>query len=77
MERVLQCHDTAMTSSLQQFVISQLTRKQRKLRRRHGTPAEFAVGVYKAVPSDISMDEARVAVAKYQLEWDSAGRVKP
>jgi len=43
--------------------------KQKKLRRKHGTPAEFAVACYKAVPDFIGMDEARAAVDKYSREW--------
>lgn len=48
------------------------TKGQRKLCRKHGTPAEFAAGCYKAVPSFISMAEARTAVDKYQREWNNA-----
>ena len=47
--------------------------KQCKLAKKHGTPAEFAQAVYKAVPGDISMDEARAAVDKYNCEWAAAG----
>lgn len=45
---------------------------QRDLAAKHGTPAEFAVAVYKAVPEFISMDEAHIAVDRYQLQWDAA-----
>jgi hypothetical protein len=51
-----------------------MTAQQRKLAKKHGTPAEFAVAVYKCVPGDISMDEARAAVEKYNREWDTAGQ---
>lgn len=48
------------------------SKKQQKLRKLHGTPAEFARGCYAAVPSMISMDEAAAAVAKYNAEWNAA-----
>jgi len=50
-----------------------LSPKQQRLERKHGTPAEFAVLVYKSVPGMISMDEARDAVDKYNREWEAAG----
>ena len=50
-----------------------LTEAQRELRCKHGDPAQFAVACYAAVPGDISMAETRLAVAKYQREWDAAG----
>lgn len=50
---------------------SALTPGQRRLRKKHGTPAEFAVACYRAV-GEVSMDEANVAIAKYQKEWDAA-----
>ena len=49
-----------------------LTPGQGGLRRKHGTPAEFAEAAYRGVPGDISMAEARAAVAEYQKEWDEA-----
>lgn len=49
-----------------------LTPGQRKLQKKHGTPAEFATAVYNCVPGDISMGEARAALEKYQKEWDQA-----
>ncbi len=60
-------------SNLQRIQEIGMTRAQRKLVKKHGTPAEFAVAVYKAVPGDISMDEARDAVKKYNREWAAAG----
>jgi len=66
-----------MSATLEDHVTSMLSKKQRKLKKRHGTPAEFAQSVYKCVPGEISMDEARSAVAKYQMEWDAAGKIKP
>ena len=46
-----------------------LSKKQLRLKLKHGTPAEFAVAIYKCVPGDISMDEARAAIDKYNREW--------
>lgn len=60
-------------SNLQRIQKLSLTPAQRKLAKKHGTPAEFAQAVYKCVPGDISMDEARAAVEKYNREWDAAG----
>lgn len=48
------------------------TEKQKELRRKHGTPAEFAAKCYAAVPGECSMDEARAAVEKYNQEWEAA-----
>lgn len=59
-----------MEAKLQQI---SLTPKQRKLVEKHGTPAEFAQAVYKCVPGDINMDEARASVEKYSYEWKLAG----
>lgn len=50
------------------------TPAQRKLAKKHGTPAEFAKACYEAVPGFISMDEARAAVNKYNAEWEAARR---
>lgn len=49
------------------------TADQHALAKKHGTPAEFAVAVYQAVPEFLSMTEAGDAVTKYQREWDAAG----
>lgn len=53
-------------------VLIALTPGQRKLRLKHGTPAEFARAVYDCVPGYISMDEAEAAVLKYRQEWATA-----
>lgn len=50
-----------------------LTKAQKALVKKHGTPAEFAVACYRTVPGDISMDEAAEAVQKYNREWSQAG----
>jgi len=53
-----------------------LTPAQRKLAKKHGTPAEFAQATYACVPGDISMDEARAAVEKYSQQWNAAGSLE-
>lgn len=60
-------------TNLRPEVLAQLPVKQQELAKLHGTPAEFAVGVYKCVPAMCSMDEARSAVAAYEKEWAVAG----
>lgn len=40
--------------------------------KKHGTPAEFSQACYARVPGDISMDEARAAIEKYNREWEEA-----
>lgn len=59
---------------LKQLAKDSLSRNQRALKKKHGTPAEFAVACYKCVPGWISMDEARAAVEKYNAEWNAAGQ---
>ena len=49
-----------------------LNKGQQELLARHGTPAEFSKAVYACCPSDISMDEARAAIDKYNTEWEAA-----
>jgi len=49
-----------------------LTKAQNDLAKKHGTPAEFATACYRAVPGEISMDEAAEAVQKYNREWSQA-----
>ncbi|HVX56949.1 MAG TPA: hypothetical protein VHA37_04405 [Candidatus Saccharimonadales bacterium] len=51
---------------------AELSRKQKRLVKKHGTPAQFARACYECVPGDISMDEARAAVEKYNREWGAA-----
>lgn len=53
-----------------------LSRSQKHLARKHGTPPEFARAVYEAVPSFISMAEADQAIKKFNREWDLAGKGK-
>ena len=59
-------------ANLQRIQEISMTPRQRKLAKKHGTPAEFAAAVYKCVPGDISMDEARAAIEKYNVEWEAA-----
>lgn len=51
-----------------------MTRAQRVLAKKHGTPAEFEVACYKAVPGMVSMDEAKAAIARYEEQWVGAGK---
>lgn len=46
--------------------------KQKALAKKHGNPAEFAKACYAACPEFVSMDEAAVAVAKYNQEWNQS-----
>lgn len=62
--------------SLERLVILRLTSAQKRLKAKHGTPAEFAAACYEAVPGYISMDEAEAAVRKYNQEWAAAGITK-
>ena len=59
-------------SNLQRVHEISLTPAQRKLAKKHGTPAEFAVAVYKCVPGDISMAEAKKAIDAYTEDWTAA-----
>lgn len=51
--------------------------KQAELTKKHGTPPEFAVACYRAVPAFLSMAEARDAVNAYALEWFECADVAP
>ncbi len=48
----------------------ELTRK--KMEQKYGTPEAFKKSCMRAVPGDISIDEAINAIEKYQKEWDEA-----
>lgn len=54
---------------------SPLTAAQQALAAKHGTPPEFSKAVYAAVPGWVSMDEAAVAIDKYNAEWNAAGQL--
>lgn len=71
--RTFMFYKNVKQSNLQRIQKLSMTPAQRKLAKKHGTPAEFAQAVYKCVPGDISMDEARAAVEKYNGEWATAG----
>lgn len=62
--------ENAPRRSHQRLVRAHLSKWQKALAKKHGTPAEFASAVYRAVPGDISMDEASAAVEKYNREWN-------
>lgn len=49
-----------------------LSKQQKALAKKHGTPAEFSTACYDSVPSFISMDEAAAAIDKYNREWAAA-----
>lgn len=61
--------DEEMKPKPQNIMDDALTPGQRKLKEKHGTPAEFAKACYEAVPGFISMDEAEAAIKKYNAEW--------
>jgi hypothetical protein len=52
--------------------MADMTAAQRLLQKKHGTPDEFERAVYQCV-GEISLGEAMQAVAKYKLEWTTAG----
>jgi len=52
--------------------LSKLSKKQRRLAKKHGTPPQFSSAVWKCVPGEISSDEAHAAVSKYFQEWADA-----
>ncbi len=45
---------------------------QKELEADHGTPAEFAKAVWRAV-GEISIAEAQADIVKYEREWCEAG----
>lgn len=57
---------------IKRLISGQFTKGQRALIKKHGTPAEFAIAVYQACPSFISMDEAEAAAQKYRREFHAA-----
>ena len=54
-----------------------LSEEQKQMLEKHGTPADFAVACYRAVPDFISMDEAKHAVDEYTAEWSACASVTP
>jgi len=55
-----------------EFLDAVLSPAQKKLRRKHGTPAQFASAVFGTVPGFCSMDEAKAAIDRYNAEWRAA-----
>lgn len=51
-----------------------MSKEQKRLKKAHGTPSEFAKACW-ACP-DISGTEAQAAVRKYEMEWHNAGLPK-
>ncbi len=51
----------------------ELSDKQKELKEKHGTPDEFAIACFKAVPDFISVNEAYAGIEKYNNEWIKAG----
>lgn len=54
----------------------ELSDKQKELKEKHGTPDEFAIACFKAVPSFISVREAQAGIEEYDKEWIEAGERK-
>jgi len=52
---------------------SELSEKQKELKRKHGTPEQFEAAVWNAL-GEISITEARDAIYKYEKEWVAAGK---
>lgn len=50
-----------------------LTPAQQALATKHGTPDAFAEACYRAVPGEITLAEAKLAIRKYTAEWEAAG----
>jgi len=57
---------------LKKLIEAEFTPGQRKLVKKSGTPADFALAVYAACPNEISMDEAETAIQKYRREFNAA-----
>jgi hypothetical protein len=50
-----------------------MTRKQKALQKKHGTPEEFAKAIWIAWEDlFITMEEAKAAIHKYHDEWEKA-----
>jgi hypothetical protein len=48
------------------------TKAQRRLAKKHGSLEEFTLAVRSCM--EITGEEERAAIQKYQAEWDAAGR---
>lgn len=64
--------DSITEGKVEKQEVSCLTEGQKALKEKSGTPAEFAKACYSAVPSFLSMADARKGIDQYQKEWDSA-----
>lgn len=53
---------------LRNQVMQQLSKKQKSLIRKHGTPKEFSIAVWGMV-GEISVDEAQAAIIRYNAEF--------
>ena len=51
----------------------ELSVKQKELKKKHGTPDEFSIACFKAVPDFISVREADIAIDIYNKQWIEAG----
>lgn len=48
--------------------------KQKELMKKHGTPLDFSIAVWRAWEDFfITMEEAKEAISKYRDEWNKAG----
>ena len=57
------------------LITEELTPEQLKLLNNHGTPSEFAISCIRAFYTlMITEEEAVAAIAKYNREWEEAGR---
>ncbi len=45
---------------------------RREMKKEYGTPEEFEKACNEAVPGEISVDEANLAIEKYKKEWAAA-----
>lgn len=57
----------------ERLIEEEFSNEQKALAKENGTPAEFALEIYKLVPHTISMDEADTAIQKYRCEFHDAG----
>jgi hypothetical protein len=64
--------DAQWTAHVKKSDLWPLTEGQEALRAKHGMPHQFADACFRAVPGDISIDEAREAIRKYSAEFRDA-----
>lgn len=52
-----------------------MTKKQKELKKKHGTPEDFRLACYRAyINLEINGGEYERGVAKYEKEWEEAGK---